>query len=294
MDGSQPHFRLRAYETLMVSPQIPRPPRRHPFLEVAGQLGHAVLDLVLPAQCHLCDAPASPRFERVLCEMCANDWPEVPAGCPLCGEPTAPDDEDEALSPGTDLATLRPDPLRPCARCQSAPPPFHSARALALYQTPLPAVVHAFKYLGRREVADLAGKRMAEALPARFPTQRFDAVVPIPLHWRRRFSRGYNQAERLARPIAALWQLPLELGVIRRESTRRQAQLKSVERQENIREAFEVTSDAARRLRQQRILLIDDVFTTGATVSACAERLLHAGAAQVDVYTLARTPLKEG
>lgn len=245
------------------------------------QIRHDVLDLLLPPLCHLCDAPALPAYHRILCEACATDWPVVPPGCERCGEPWPLE---------TLLAPEQPPP-RVCARCEQAPPPYQVARALTLYQGRIPSVVHGFKYLGRREVADFAGQRMAEGFPTLFPELAYDAVVPIPLHWRRRFSRGYNQAERLAAPLAQALNLPLELGVRRRESTRRQARLNSQERQENTREAFEVPAAVLPRLQGARLLLIDDVFTTGATVSACVQVLLMAGAARVDVYTLARTPM---
>ena len=184
-----------------------------------------------------------------------------------------------------------PAPEALCARCLKEPPPYQVARALALYQGKIPSVVHGFKYLGRRDVADFAGGRMAEGFSALFGGRHYDAVVPIPLHWRRRFSRGYNQAERLAAPLALALSLPLELGIRRRESTRRQARLNSQERQENTREAFEVPEAVLPRLQGARLLVIDDVFTTGATVSACVRVLLQAGASRVDVYTLARTPM---
>jgi ComF family protein len=114
----------------------------------------------------------------------------------------------------------------------------------------------------------------------------FDAVVPMPLHWRKRWQRGFNQSELLAREVARKWNVPVRRLVRRKRATAPQAGLTSAERRKNVQGAFVVKKTT--RLNGMRLLLIDDVLTTGATASACARALKRAGAAQVTFLALAR------
>jgi ComF family protein len=127
------------------------------------------------------------------------------------------------------------------------------------------------------------GALLAQALPRELG---FDAVVPMPLHWRRRWQRGFNQSELLAREIARKWGVPVSALVRRKRATAPQAGLTSAQRRKNVEGAFQVGKGT--RLKGMRLLLIDDVLTTGATASACARALKRAGAAQVTFLALAR------
>ena len=129
-------------------------------------------------------------------------------------------------------------------------------------------------------------KPLSDLLAAALPReQRFDAVVAVPLHWRRKWDRGFNQSELLAQSIGRRCGVPVLHPVRRRRSTRAQAGLSNSRRRENVAGAFVAKPGRARGLR---ILLIDDVMTTGATASACAHALKRAGAKSVALLTLAR------
>jgi ComF family protein len=174
-----------------------------------------------------------------------------------------------------------------CGTCRLNPPAFDRLLALWSYQPPLDAVVLGLKfgrldYLGSHLAAALVeglGERLAD----------FDRVVPVPLHWRRRLARGYNQAERIARPLAALLDLPCATLLTRRRATPPQSLLGRASRLANLRKAFQVPHP--KRVRGLRILLVDDVATTGATLDAAASTLKKAGAAAVTALVAGRTPL---
>ena len=127
------------------------------------------------------------------------------------------------------------------------------------------------------------GELLAQALPRE---SGFDAIVPMPLHWRKRWQRGFNQSELLAREIGRRWNLPVRALVRRKRSTVPQAGLTSAQRRKNVEGAFKAGKGAP--LKGMRLLLIDDVLTTGATASACARALKRAGAARVTFLALAR------
>jgi ComF family protein len=134
------------------------------------------------------------------------------------------------------------------------------------------------------------GALLAQALPRE---AGFDAIVPMPLHWRRRWQRGFNQSELLAREIARRWSVPVSNAIRRRKATAPQAGLTSSQRRKNMQGAFSVKQGrfAVKRrkpLDGMRVLLIDDVLTTGATASACARALKRAGASHVTFLALAR------
>jgi ComF family protein len=235
-----------------------------------------VLDLLFPAVCPVCLARSDHREQRPFCAGC---WAALPLvadpGCPVCGRP---------------FAGLPPD--LPCERCRRAPPPFACARAVALYRDGMREAIHALKYRRRpavaaplgRLVADCGPRLLAPLTPA---TVAFDAIVPVPLHPARLAERGFNQAELLAAPCAAAWGRPLLRGVlVRTRPTRPQTDLGAEARQANVAGAFAVRRPAA--VAGRRLLLIDDVLTTGATVAAASAALREAGAARVGVLVLAR------
>ena len=183
-----------------------------------------------------------------------------------------------------------------CSDCLSANGHYDRARAVGVYQGALMALVHQLKYRGRVALAAPMGGLLQEAFIRYWRERSVDLVMPIPLHPRRLRRRGFNQAALLlrawqraadrypagaARPVTAMHTL------VRTRRTRPQTGLNRRERQRNIRGAFAVRNRDA--IRKQRVLLLDDVFTTGATVEEAARTLLAAGAATVDVLTLART-----
>jgi ComF family protein len=158
------------------------------------------------------------------------------------------------------------------------------ARALGPYEGTLRTAIHALKYQGRRSIAG----RLATLLLEHCGTvlSGADAVVPVPLHWRRQWSRGFNQADEIARHL----RLPIVTALRRARHTPSQAGLGADRRSTNLRGAF-VPRRAGRRstVRGMRVVLLDDVSTTGATVAACAAVLKEMGASEIGALTVART-----
>ncbi|MCE5307024.1 MAG: ComF family protein [Acidobacteriales bacterium] len=144
-------------------------------------------------------------------------------------------------------------------------------------------LIHLFKYGRVRPLAPVLGGFLGAALPRE---ERFDVLVPMPLHWVRRWRRGFNQSYLLARELSRRTGIPVVGALRRKRSTASQASLSRAERRRNVRGAFEPRRDAD--VGGLRVLLVDDVLTTGATANACAAVLKRAGASCVTVLTLAR------
>jgi ComF family protein len=161
---------------------------------------------------------------------------------------------------------------------------FDAVYSYGSYEGSLRQLIHLFKYDKIYTLARPLAGFLARVLPRE---ERFDVVVPMPLHWRRGWERGFNQSELLAREIAKKWNVPLRRSVRRVKSTAPQAGLTNAKRRVNVAGAFAVKKNI--RLDGARVLLVDDVLTTGATAAACARALKRAGAAHVALLALART-----
>lgn len=240
----------------------------------AGQAGAGVrhlvnfwLDVVFPPACANCG-----RAGWLLCPGCAGQMAPMPREiCSHCGR---------HLEMG--LAAWRPQET--CADCQANPSAVVQRRAPLRYQEPTSSIIHRFKYEGYFALGEPLARFMIDGWPAW--QQPPDLILPIPLHSRRRRRRGYNQSELLARFLARAVVIPFEPTALRRDRhTVPQVGLGSDERHENVRGAF---SAAAEIVSGRHVLLVDDVLTTGATMTAAAEALLAAGAATVAGYCLAR------
>jgi ComF family protein len=201
------------------------------------------------------------------------------------------------------LTALFPDRCAGCARlgellcpgCRAALAPYPhdigrlpaslaDVRVAFVFASPLREVVHQFKYRRARRLAQPLGRLMAAHLAAR--PLAIDAVLPVPLHPARRAERGFNQAEELAREVAHVLELPLlKRGLERTRATEQQAHLDARQRANNVRGAFHWRGAPP----PQRLLIVDDVLTTGATIGACAEALREAGAESVYGLALARS-----
>ena len=162
------------------------------------------------------------------------------------------------------------------------------ARAAALYEADgtLRQAILLFKYGGRRTLARYLGHLMVETAESLFDPRQFDLLVPVPLHPKRERARGFNQATLLAKEFGTGWGLRVGHRLLHRVRATEAQSGGRREREDNVKGAFVVPRPD--RVKDMRLLLIDDVFTTGATTSECAKALLAAGAAEVGVYTLAR------
>lgn len=205
--------------------------------------------------------------------LCAACWPRIKflerPWCEVLGTPFAHDMGDGAVSP----------------EAIANPPAFARARAAVSYTGAARQIVQSLKYRDRTDLAPWMAAWMLRAGSELLPDA--DLVIPVPLHRRRFFQRRFNQSAELGRNVARLARLPFSPGVVERSKrTRQQVGLRANEREANVRGAFRVTEVDA--IRGRRVLLIDDVITTGATVGAVAKALKKAGAREVDVLAFAR------
>jgi ComF family protein len=229
----------------------------------------AALDIVFPPTCLSCRAAVAET--NALCGRCwsAMRFIERPF-CDRLGLPFEHEMGEGVLS----------------AQAVDNPPVFQRARAVALFEDgPARRLVHRLKYSDRMELAGPLGAWMARA--GRDILAEADALAPIPLHFTRLWRRQFNQAAALARAAGALAGKPVELGLVERvRPTRSQVGLSRAERAQNLQGAFRCPETAP--LQGRRIVLVDDVLTTGATANAAARALLRGGARAVDVLVFAR------
>jgi ComF family protein len=174
-----------------------------------------------------------------------------------------------------------------CALCRSGLRGFDAAYCFGAYEGVLRELIHLYKYGAVKTLARPLGDLLARALPR---DERFDGITPVPLHWLKFWSRGFNQSALLAQVLARRSGIPLLPALRRTRFTAAQASLSNSSRRRNVAAAFRVRrlGGFARKLEGRRILLIDDVMTTGATAAACANALKRAGAARVALLTIAR------
>jgi ComF family protein len=236
-----------------------------------------VLDAIYPPRCRFCKAHLEEGDAACFCPACRRQIRRIGSPlCTACGRPF-PGGEDHR-----------------CGDCLLRPPFFARARAWACYSRdpdepdPLREVIQRFKYGRRVSLGKPLGRLMAAGCQALFPAGSLDALVPVPLHPQRLRWRGFNQALLLAREVSRRWGLPLyPFALARTKETLPQTELGEEERKRNVRGAFAVVSRPA--VEGKRLLLVDDVYTSGATVNECARALRRGGAEEVSVLTLART-----
>jgi ComF family protein len=229
-------------------------------------------DVLFPPRCHSCRTVAEKLTNDLFCPACEEKirYIRTPL-CPACGIPY--DD-----SEGSDHL---------CGDCLTAPKPFAVARSVAAFDGVLLEAIHAFKYHNKTGMGTGLGRMMTSDSYTGMDMQDYTIIMPVPLHIRRLRERGFNQSLLLAKVLSASYAIPLDFITLRRErDTPPQTMMGRKERQANIKGAFGVTDKE--RVRKQRVLLIDDVYTTGSTLAECARVLLNCGAAQVGVLTLAR------
>lgn len=227
------------------------------------------LDVALPPLCPACREPVE---DQGLCAAC---WSKLSfISRPFCERLGIP----FAYDPGPGMLSME---------AIADPPSYHRARAAVRYDDVARALVHAFKYGDRLDLAPTLGRWTAGA--GRELLADADAVVPVPLHWRRLWGRRFNQSAALAEAVsAASGVAALHAAIKRVKATAHQVGLSRAERATNVQGAFRVTDESKAQITGRRLVLIDDVLTSGATADACARALLRAGAASVDVLVFAR------
>jgi ComF family protein len=230
-------------------------------LSPLARVGQAVLEVIFPARCVGCGT-----YGSFLCQSCQGELPRArPPRCPVCWQPQRQGD--------------------PCGRCREERPAFQGARSPYLYEGAAREAVHALKYGYLSALAEPMAQLMARCVEEQ--GIEADLLVAVPLYGRRQRLRGYNQSVLLARELSRLCGLPLaERGLARRRNTPPQARTADAEaRKRNVTDAFNADG---RWVEGRRVLLIDDVMTTGATLDASARALHDAGARSVWALTFAR------
>lgn len=220
---------------------------------------------LIPTLCPVCHLTVS--GPRGLCRPCRDALPRLPSHCRWCAEPLP--------RPGL------------CPHCLADPPAFDRVASPCLYAPPLDGLVLALKH-GDLSAAPALADVLATHIRKRGGT-RPDVLVPVPLHWRRRLRRGFNQSRELAGELGRELELPVASGILKRVvDTPAQQGLDRRQRRRNLHRAFAV----ARPVAGRRVAVVDDVVTTAATGRALARVLLDAGAAGVEIWCVARTPVE--
>ncbi|MDE0175421.1 MAG: ComF family protein [Defluviicoccus sp.] len=243
---------------------------------VAAAAGRALIDLILPPRCLSCGIPVTEP--GTLCGTC---WPALTfigaPFCDLCGVPFVFE------VPGDTV----------CADCLRRPPRYDRARSVLRYDDASRNLLLAFKHGDRTDSAPLFARWLANA--AGDLLEDGPLLVPVPLHPSRLFARRYNQSALLCAGLARIAGLDWSAdGLARRRRTRSQGRLSPAERRRNVGGAFAATEAGRATVSGRRVVLVDDVLTTGATAEACATALRRGGADGIDVLTLARVTALNG
>jgi ComF family protein len=231
-----------------------------------------IADLIFPPRCITCGTVLEEHCLLPFCPPCTAGIHFICSPlCPRCGVPYPITEGEDHL----------------CGECLTNTRPYAIARAVGRYEGTLLTAIHLFKYQGKIGIGKVLGKIMADFAGRQWDMKVFSTVMPVPLHRKRLRERGFNQAVILAREIAKRFSLPLDFMTLRRQVfTAPQVGLGRKDRLANVRGAFVVQKP--QKVAGRRILLVDDVTTTGSTLEECASALMHEEAEAVAVLTLAR------
>jgi len=243
-------------------------PRKYPL---AGWL-KAALSFVYPEICQVCHSERADQSQGFVCEACRSKLRFIePPYCDRCGLP-----HEGAIGVAYE-----------CGQCQESKPHFSKARSVVVARDAVLDVIHQYKYNRAIWFEDFLAELLIRRAVPQLQAEKWDLIVPIPLHSTKEREREFNQAERLAARLSAASGVPMDRHVVKRVvATRTQTLLTREERLVNMRKAFAMAR--GRTFAGERIVLVDDVFTTGATTSSCARMLKEAGAGEVCVWTVAR------
>lgn len=254
-------------------------------LNLAGTLLDHGLNALFPPTCVLCGAPGVTGLD--LCAGCRADLPINTPACPRCAKRLPvrliePSHEQQATD---DRQALDRPAAMLCGTCRDDPPPFLRSHAALRYQGPVQHLIADLKFRGRLDLLRLLGHLLAQSIDAS-GQDRPDLILPVPLHPKRLRARGFNQSWELARILGRRLDIAIDDRTCRRiRNTAHQLGLERQQRLHNLEGAFAAT----RALDGQHLVVLDDVVTTGSTVSEIAQVLLGAGCARVDVWAVART-----
>lgn len=241
-----------------------------PGLAWLANISNSLIDLLFPPHCVACQS-----LGVWLCSDCLNKIETIhPPVCHSCGLPS---EDSQTLGSRASV----------CERCKTSPLQLDGLRALAYHTGPLRQAIHHFKYQDLRSLAGPLGKLMSQGWAVLAPRNlSIDAIIPVPLHPTRQRQRGYNQAALLAIEVGAHLQLPvLQDVLVRTKATAPQVDLGAQERRANVQDAFRCVGN---RLSGKRVMLLDDVCTTGSTLESACATLRGAGTLSVWAYTLTR------
>ncbi|MBU4372767.1 MAG: ComF family protein [Proteobacteria bacterium] len=231
-----------------------------------------IADLIFPPRCITCEELLEQHGPLPFCPRCMAGIRFIGSPlCPRCGTPFPAAEGEDHL----------------CGECLITERPYAVARSVGRYEETLLTAIHRFKYRGKTGIGDLLSRIMADFAGKTWEMKVFERILPVPLHRRRLRERGFNQAVILARGLSTRFNIPLDFTVLRRNIfTPPQVGLDRKERSANVQGAFTVTHPE--RIVGRRLLLVDDVYTTGSTLTECARVLIRAKAEAVAVLTMAR------
>ncbi len=236
-----------------------------------SQVPSRLFSLIFPDNCRICDEPLTGYGRAPVCRKCLESPRPLTAEI-FCAKCRMPFLRERALDEGG-----------LCRICAAGASAFDAAYAWGGYDGVLKDLIHCFKFHGMRSLGRQLGQYLAEAMPR---TERIDAIVPMPIHWTRRMVRGFNQCESLAAELSRHTGLPVMKALKKTRRTEKQSVLAGAKRRRNVRGSFGAVDAGA--IKGKRLLLLDDVLTTGATVNAAAAELKKHGALRVAVLTVAR------
>lgn len=233
------------------------------------QTFNTAINFLYPTQCRICENQIGLYAVPFLCNVC---WDSIdfikPPFCEICGTPNID---------GT------------CADCDTNPPRYGKLRTIALYKGALQQAIHQFKFEKRKNVAKYLIQLLIEHIPSDCNINEYDYIIPIPIHKIRLNERGFNQSIILSNGIAENYHVDVRTDLlIRRKNTSPQSSLDREKRKSNIIGAFDL--EKREHLQAKKLLVFDDVFTTGATIQEAVNVLWEADPTEIDVLTLARTP----
>ncbi len=246
------------------------------------QLGLGVLDLLLPVRCLFCQKIVD--TSRWNLPICRQDYVELPRleapACQICGLPL----EREFFYLSYDTSA---DPAPACGACRQRENFISFTLAPFAFQGRMRKLIHAWKFGLNSNWGSFLGSLLVDSLPAKLPGGRWDYLVPIPLSGARREERGFNQARQLAAELARKYEIPVRMFLSKEKRTPAQALLVREERLKNPLGSFSCLN--RRKIKNKSLLIVDDIYTTGATVREAARALQKAGARRTAVIVLARS-----